>query len=283
MTGFARRSTETNWGALVWELRSVNHRFLDLSLRLPDELRALEPSVRELVSARLERGKIDCTLKFQAQESIQALTVDGEAVRALLHVAKQVGAIDPAIIALHTIDVLHWPGTLKSPAVDMEGLAHAALEALGQTLDALTEMRAREGERLQQLIAQRLETMRTAITTVVDVLPQARSLYRARLEERLQEIKDKLDPMRMEQEILLFTQKSDISEEIERLTAHIAEVGRVLKQSGQVGRRLDFLMQELNREANTLAAKAVDIRITNVAVELKVLIEQMREQVQNIE
>lgn len=283
MTAFAREGRDTPWGALVWELKSVNHRYLDLSLRLPDELRALEPSVRERVHGRLERGKVDAGLRWQPLEAATGLAVDLTAARQLIQTASQVNALAPDLAPLRTIDVLRWPGVFKAPAVDVDRLSQAALASLATALEQLVATRAREGARLQEAIAQRLRAMRELLAGVTPLLPELTQNFRARLAERLAELTERLDPARLEQEIALHAQRADVTEELDRLGAHTAEVERLLGRTEPVGRRLDFLMQELNREANTLGSKATDLRLTGAAVELKVLIEQMREQVQNIE
>jgi uncharacterized protein (TIGR00255 family) len=284
MTAFARQEADTPWGGLIWELRTVNHRYLDIGLRLPDELRALEPRVREAIGGHLARGKVDGALRFQSQEEATVtFDLDTDLVRHLGEAARKIHDLTVDVSPLRTIDVLRWPEVLKVPEVDIETLTESALALLAQTLASLVEMRAREGARLQELIRQRLDAMAQTVEDVQKILPETIEAFRTRLLDKLQEVRQQLDPGRLEQEVVLFAQRSDVAEELDRLTAHIGEARRVLKGSGQVGRRLDFLMQEFNREANTLASKAVDIRMTNAAVELKVLIEQMREQVQNIE
>ncbi len=284
MTAFARREAATPWGALTWELRSVNHRYLEIALRLPEELRALEPRVRELINTRLARGKLDGTLRFQPGEAaVGAIEINEDQVQRLLTVSDRLRSHTPEVMALRAIDILRWPGVLKAPPLDLDSLGAAAIEALSATLDELAATRIREGARLQEFMLQRLQAMEQQVVKAKELIPEAARLFRERLETRLKEIKQQLDPARLEQEIVLFAQKSDVAEEIDRLTAHFAEIRRVFGQPGPAGRRLDFLMQELNREANTLSSKSTDTRLTNVAVELKVLIEQMREQVQNIE
>ena len=283
MTAFARRSAETPAGGLTWELRSVNHRYLDVSLRLPDELRAIEAAARELIARRLERGKVDLTLRFQAKETVAGASLDVAAARQLLAAAGEVGALASGLAPLSVSDVLRWPGVLKLPAVDIESVGRMGLDLLSAAFDELVATRAREGERLRALLEERLRAIRDILARLATLLPDVARDYRARLETRLGEVRAQLDPARLEQEMVLYATRSDVSEEVDRLGAHVSEVERVLGGNGQVGRRLDFLMQELNREANTLASKSIDLRLTNVAVELKVLIEQMREQVQNIE
>ncbi len=284
MTAFARCDSDTQWGTLSWELRSVNHRYLELSPRAPETLRALEPQVRELAGKRLGRGKVDMFLRFQPKELDAAeFELNGALVTRLLAVARQAGEVAGETASLRAIDILRWPGALKTPEVDYEALGQTTMALLSQALDELVAMRQREGQRLGELIVQRLASMRKVIASVRGFLPEVVQQFRQRLTERLSQVREELDPERIEQEIVLFAQKADIDEELDRLESHLEEVGRALARPGPIGRRLDFLMQELNREANTLASKAGDIRLTNGAVELKVLIEQVREQVQNIE
>jgi len=288
MTAFARQETGTPWGVLTWELRSVNHRYLEVSLRLPEELRALEPHARELIGKRLARGKVDGTLRFQPGETaVVEFSPDTGLISKLIASGKMVGdmamAADTTVSPLRAIDILRWPGVLKAPPLDVESLAAAALEALTAATAELVGTREREGARLQEFMLQRLLSMEQLVVKAKELLPEATRLFRERLEARLKELLQQMDPARLEQEMVLFAHKADVTEEIDRLTAHFSEIRRVFDQSGPIGRRLDFLMQELNREANTLSSKSTDTRLTNVAVELKVLIEQMREQVQNIE
>ncbi len=283
MTAFAREGSDTPWGTLVWELRSVNQRYLDVSLRLPDELRGLDPAVRERLAAALSRGKVEATLKYQPKEIVAALALDADAARALLRAADDVRSLKPDLAPLGVVDVLRWPGVLKSATVDAEALTHAALESLDRATAQLSDMRAREGARIKDMIAGRLREVRNHVDALGPILPELTQLFRQRLTERVAEAKQSVDPARLEQEVVLFAQRADVAEEVDRLRAHCAEVERLLTRDQPVGRRLDFLMQELNREANTLGSKATDLRLTNTAVELKVLIEQMREQVQNVE
>ncbi|MHB8535944.1 MAG: YicC/YloC family endoribonuclease [Sulfuricaulis sp.] len=288
MTAFARHEAATPWGALTWELRSVNHRYLEISLRLPEELRSLEPPVRELIGKRAVRGKVDGTLRFQPGESASAeLSPDVNLVSKLITTGKALvdtaAAAGGTVTPLRAIDILRWPGVLKAPPLDVESLGTTALDALSAAIEELVTTRSREGARLQEFMLQRLQAMEQLVVKARELLPDATRLFRERLETRLKEIQQQMDPARLEQEMVLFAHKADVAEEIDRLTAHFSEIRRVFDQSGPIGRRLDFLMQELNREANTLSSKSTDTRLTNVAVELKVLIEQMREQVQNIE
>lgn len=283
MTAFARREAETPSGTLTWELRSVNHRYLDIGLRLPEELRGLEPRVREAIQARVKRGKVDAGL-WLARVPGTELALDAEQLRRVTAVAEEAQRlVGGRLETLRAIDVLRWPGVLKGAALDVEGLGQEALSLLTRALDELVENRAREGARLQEFLLARLAGMEKIVNDTKALLPDIQRLYRERLEARLKEIKEQLDPARLEQEIVLFANRTDVAEELDRLTAHFAEIRRVLDKGEQAGRRLDFLMQELNREANTLASKSADLRQTNASVELKVLIDQMREQIQNIE
>jgi uncharacterized protein (TIGR00255 family) len=284
MTAFARADADTPWGYLACELRSVNHRYLEFSAKLPEDLRALETRIRELAARHVERGKLDCQLRLQARETSGGdLELDEAQVRRVLAVGERVRSFSSVVVPLRTVDVLRWPGVLKTVPVDAEALAEAALALVDRALQELVATRVREGERLRQFIQQRLDAMAVIVAEVRRILPEITSAFRERLVARLQEVRAQLDANRIEQEIVLFASRSDVTEELDRLETHIGEVRRVLGQAGPAGRRLDFLTQEFNREANTLASKAVDIRMTNAGVELKVLIEQMREQVQNIE
>ncbi len=283
MTAFARRASDTPAGALVWELRSVNHRYLEVSVRLPEDVRAIEGAVREAIAKRLERGKVDATLRLQPKEAGATSSLDTLAAKQLLAVAHEIDVLMPGLAPLSMDSVLHWPGVLRSSAVDPESLGGAALELLNAALDDMVSTRRREGERLRALLEERLRAINDLLTRLTTLLPEVAREYRLRLEARLGEVRAQLDATRLEQEMVMYATRADVSEEFDRLRAHVVEVARVLGRDGQVGRRLDFLMQELNREANTLTSKSVDLRLTNIAVELKVLIEQMREQVQNIE
>jgi len=283
MTAFARCAADTPWGALTWELRSVNHRYLDFSARLPEELRGLEPKVRGLAQARLKRGKVDGTLWFTRLASAD-MAFDAEQVRRLMAAAGEAQRLAAGGLApLRAIDVLRWPGVVTGATLDAEGIGAGALELFTRTLDELVETRAREGAQLRDLLRQRLATMAGIVTDTRALLPEVLRLYRERLELRLKEIREQLEPARLEQEMVLFANRIDVAEELDRLAAHVSEIHRVLDAPEPAGRRLDFLMQELNREANTLASKSADLRLTNASVELKVLIDQMREQIQNIE
>jgi uncharacterized protein (TIGR00255 family) len=284
MTAFGRAQADTAWGALSWEIRSVNHRFLEIGLRLSEELRGLETEIRQRVGGRLHRGKVDCTLRFSRMvDTGNGLEFDETQLGRLLRAAWDLRERDAQLQPLRVSEVLQWPGVMRTPEIDADALGKEALTLLDQALAELLAARLREGEELARLMEQRLAAAEQIVADTRSVLPELTDAYRRRLQERLAEIRGELDPARLEQEIVLFAHKTDVHEELDRLDAHVAEVRRVLGGSGAVGRRLDFLMQELNREANTLGSKATDLRMTNASVELKVLIEQMREQVQNIE
>jgi len=282
MTAFASAEVDTGHGTLSIELRSVNHRWLELGLRLPDELRRLEPMVRERVSARLARGKVDLGLRWKAARAAGEIVIDDDLVERLAGAAQALAPKFPQLRVGFT-DLLAWPGVLQEREVDDEALRAAALELLDEALSQLVATREREGGRLAVFIAERLDGIERIVAQVRAHLPGLRVALRARFDARLAELRQPLDPGRMEQEVVLQLQRIDVDEELDRLTAHIAEARRVLGLREAVGRRLDFLMQEFNREANTLGSKAADAATTSAAVELKVLIEQMREQVQNLE
>ncbi len=289
MTAFSRQEGDTENGHLVWELRSVNHRFSEVSLRLPEELRFLEPKIREQVAKRIKRGKIDATLRFQTtNQSAEdneppALEIDKALVETLAHVTREIDQLLYNAAPINALEILQWPGVLKAPEKNTQQLVADAQVLLESALVDLLDSRAREGEKLKAVIEARCAAIDVQVKIVTERLPEILRATRERLEKRLAEIQGELDPARLEQEVVLLLNKADVDEEIERLKAHVDEVRRVLAQDEPVGRRLDFLMQELNREANTLGSKSVHTDTTAVSVELKVLIEQMREQIQNIE
>ncbi len=283
MTGYAVASADSQRGALTLELRSVNSRFLDLQFRVAEELRAAEPLLRELISARIGRGKVDCRLYLGKSAAPAQQQLNVQAIQQLRGLASEAAKAFPGSAPLRTVDVLRWPGVLAEPAVDEEA-TRAALELLARrALDELAAARAREGAKLAEAVRLRASEMRKRLTEVAPLVPEAVATHRARLAERLREVLDAGVEERIRAEIALFAAKSDVDEELTRLDAHLAEVERVLDKGGAVGKRLDFLAQELNREANTLASKAAGLKIADCALELKLLIEQIREQVQNIE
>ena len=284
MTGFARREISGAWGALVCELRSVNHRFLESGFRLPDDIRAAEGELRQRLAREVKRGKVDCSIthrRLQGTES--ALEVDSAALERLLGTVRDLTRTLPGNPTVNILDVLRWPGVLKDERDDDDDLLKAVHTLFGATLEDLVAARAREGERLRDLIEQRCNGLETLVSHVRTRLPEVHARVRARLDERLAELKAQVDQERLEQELAILLQRLDVDEELDRLTGHIAEIRRVVAGSEPAGRRLDFLMQELNREANTLSSKSQDLETTRSAVDMKVIIEQMREQVQNIE
>lgn len=284
MTAYARVTTDTSHGAITWEMRSVNNRYLDATLRLPEELRGLDPAIRERLSARLKRGKLECGLRFDPSARAEAeLAVDMGLVEQVARACERVDAAVSNPAAVSALDILRWPGVIGRNLPGADEAGEAVLSALDTTLDQFVEGRAREGDKLAALIAERCDGIDAIIAAVHEMMPGIADAWRARMNARLDEVREQLEPGRVEAEMVLFSQKCDVSEELDRLATHITEVRRVLGLAEPVGRRLDFLMQELNREANTLGSKSVDTRSTNASVELKVLIEQMREQVQNLE
>jgi uncharacterized protein (TIGR00255 family) len=286
MTAFTRQEIKTGWGILSWEMRTVNHRFLEMHVRLPDDMRMLETAVRERINNRLSRGKVDCTLRFQPVANAQhtSLSLNRELIKLLLAANKEVQEMmteQPA--QLGSLDVLRWPGVIQVVETDPDQLQTEALKLLDGCLEELCVNRQREGAKMKEIILQRSDAIREQVELVKQRLPEIFVNQRQKLINRLQELKSELDMSRLEQEMAYIAQKIDVAEELDRLDVHIEEVQRVLQQDEPIGRRLDFLMQELNREANTLGSKSVDSQTTRASVEMKVLIEQMREQIQNIE
>ena len=284
MTAFARKEHQGEWGAIQLELRTVNHRYLEISPRLAEELRPLEAKFRERLGQRLSRGKVECTLRYQSpQGSAAELMLNLELVRQLAHASREIDGIIYNPAPINALDILRWPGVIDSEGVDQHHLNKEAMNLLEEALNELLANREREGDSLKQIILQRCDSADTVIQQVSERLPEILNNQRQRLLSRLQDARQELDSERLEQEMVLLAQKMDVAEEIDRLGTHLNEVRRVLETREPVGRRLDFLMQELNREANTLGAKSIDSETTRASVELKVLIEQIREQVQNIE
>jgi uncharacterized protein (TIGR00255 family) len=284
MTAFAREERRDQVGELVWEIRSINHRFLETFVRLPDEFRVLETTVRERVAARLSRGKVECALRFKPAPAVAAAVQLNRALAERLVVAaRELSDLLPGTPDPTAYEVLRWPGVIETDTQDLTPAQAAATELLERTLDSLTAARGREGARLAELIAQRCQALRGWVARARERMPLVIEAMRGRLQARLAEVAEQLEPTRLEQEMVLLAQRLDVDEEMDRLSTHLTEVERVLKRPEPAGRRLDFLMQELNREANTLSSKSADAELTSIAVEMKVLIEQMREQVQNIE
>jgi uncharacterized protein (TIGR00255 family) len=284
MTGYAALSEELALGTLSVEIRSVNHRYLDLTFRLPDELRSFEPGLRELVAARITRGKVECRVGFQRSAASQmSLQLNTLLLDQLVELDRRVRGHLPGSAPLAVSDVLRWPGILEADTLPLEELKDRTQALLARVLSEFSQSRAREGEKLQALLLDRVGRMEELLARVKPKIPLLVAAYQERLAARLREAAVELDEDRVRQELVLFSGKVDVEEELSRLSAHLGEIRRVLSAGGAAGKRLDFLMQELNRESNTLGAKSVDIDVSQAAVELKVLIEQMREQVQNIE
>ena len=282
MTGYARKEFKGDWGTAVWEIRSVNQRYLETYLRLPEQLRGLEPILRERFRKHLERGKVECNLRFESQTNAGQLQVNEALAEQLIDSALWV--IDRAGQGqLNPLDVLRWPGVMAAPEQDMDELNTRLLAGFDEVLGLFIESRQSEGDKLKALIEQRLEGIQVEVTKVRALMPQILDWQRQRLVDRLAEAKLELESTRVEQEIILLAQRIDVAEELDRLGMHITETHKILKKCGACGRRLDFMMQEFNRESNTLGSKSINAETTQSAVELKVLIEQMREQIQNIE
>jgi uncharacterized protein (TIGR00255 family) len=282
MTAYASAETSGLAGTFSCELRTVNHRYLELSPRLPDELRSLESLLRERIAAKLSRGKVDLTVRLRGDSRSESLQVDQALLGRLSELSLDLEARFPRL-RVELTELLRFPGVLQQAEVDPEAQQAALFDALDRALDALTATREREGAKLGAILGEKLDAIERIVADVRGWMPEIRAALRTRLETRLADLKQPADPGRLEQELVLQVTRSDVDEELDRLSTHIAETRRVLGLAEPVGRRLDFLMQEFNREANTLGSKSVDARSTNAAVELKVLIEQMREQVQNIE
>jgi uncharacterized protein (TIGR00255 family) len=283
MTAFARATSQVPGGALTWELRSVNHRFLEPHFRLPDTLRELEMPLRDTLRERLPRGKIDATLTLTETTEDAWIAIDENQVNAYVGACAQIAALLPQSIPVSPLDLLRMPGVVRAVAPDREVLARTATELFRRALAELAAARLREGEQLAALIRDRLDRIDREIERVRALLPELLTAQRAKLRARLDELAAQVDSDRLEQELVYLAQRADVDEELDRLATHSGEFRRALAASGAVGRRLDFLSQELNREANTLGSKSISTATTQAAVEMKVLIEQIREQVQNLE
>jgi len=282
MTAFARHETKANWGTAQWEIRSVNQRYLESYFRLPEQFRGLESLLRDKLRNSLQRGKIEINLRYQANQAAGELQLNDVFAEQLLQKAQQLLQKAPQA-TLNIADILRWPGVMETPSEDLDALQGELLAGFDAALQDFLAGRGREGDAIEEMIQQRLSAIGEQVAFVRSHLPQAMQWQRDRITNRLNEIKADLDQNRLEQEMAFLASKSDVAEELDRLDAHIKETRHTLKKGGACGRRLDFMMQEFNREANTLSSKAISTEITNAAVELKVLIEQMREQIQNIE
>ena len=283
MTAYARREIKGDWGSAAWELRSVNQRYLETYIRLPEQFRSLEPVVRERIRARLTRGKVECNLRFDLDPGAQSsLQLNEKLAKQLVEAAQWVkmqsdeGEINP-------LEVLRWPGVMLAEEQDLDAISTELLQALETALDDFISARESEGAALKVMIEQRLDGVSAEVLKVRAHMPNILQWQRERLISKLEDAQVQLENTRLEQELVLMAQRVDVAEELDRLEAHVKETHKIMKKEEAVGRRLDFMMQEFNRESNTLASKSINADVTTSAIELKVLIEQMREQIQNIE
>ncbi|MCZ0760436.1 YicC/YloC family endoribonuclease [Vibrio diabolicus] len=284
MTAYARKEVKDDWGSAVWEIRSVNQRYLETYFRMPEQFRGLEPVLRERFRKRLARGKVECNLRFEANPAAKGeLSINEALASQVIKAAEQVMHMTGELSRINPFQVMQWPGVMETPEQDMDAVNKVLLEAFDGAMDEFIEARAREGENMKALIEQRLDAISAEVVKVRARMPEILEWQRERLFSKFEDAKVELDPSRIEQELILLAQKSDVAEELDRLDSHVKETTNILKKGGAVGRRLDFMMQEFNRESNTLASKSISTDITASGVELKVLIEQMREQIQNIE
>ena len=284
MTAFARIESQHEQGGVQWEIRSVNHRYLDVNLRLPEDLRRLDPKVRERIGALVKRGKVDCTLRVLPNPAAAGgLSVDRDLAARVAHAACAVAELLPEAAPVSPVDILRWPGVVQAPAPDPELIERTVLDNLDQALSDLVAMREREGARIGTMIRTRLDELEVEIVRVREILPAIVKAFGERMRTRLAEIDAALDEGRLEQELALIAQRMDVAEELDRLEAHVQEIRAALERPEPAGRRLDFLMQELIRESNTLGSKSAAVATSSASVDLKVLIEQMREQIQNVE
>ncbi len=282
MTAFARLEDSGDWGRAIWEIRTVNHRYLEIGMRIPEDLRILEGKIRERISARLQRGKVDCNLRYEPDENAAGdITINRALAEKLIAAAESLTIAGPT--TLSPMDILRWPGVLNKESPDAEIIGEPLLALLDKSIDIIVETRQREGEKLASMILERCDAATRCVTATRAKLPGIIETIRERIISRARELATDIDNDRLEQEMVILVQKLDVAEELDRLEAHIGEVRRILETEEAKGRRLDFLMQEMNREANTLGSKAGSVDVSNASVELKVLIEQMREQIQNIE
>ena len=283
MTAFARKEIKADWGTAVWEIRSVNQRFLETYFRLPEQFRGLEPILRERFRAKLARGKVECNLRFNTEDaSANNITLNKELAKQLIEAAEWVQSEGDSA-GLNPLDILKWPGVVASEETDMSVIQNALLAGLEDALKDFLQARASEGQAIDKMINQRLDGILAEVEKVSKHMPEVLQWQKDKLIAKFEEAKVELEENRVEQEMVLLAQKLDVAEELDRLQAHVTETQKILKKGGACGRRLDFMMQEFNRESNTLGSKSINANITQSAVELKVLIEQMREQIQNLE
>ncbi len=283
MTAFARSEVKKEWGTAVWEFRSVNQRYLETYFRLPEQFRSLEPVLRERFRKKLARGKVECSLRFSASDTaVTNLNLNEPLAKQVMHAADWVQSHGQST-GVNPLDVLRWPGVIAAEEADMDTIQADIMSGFDSTLKEFIDARATEGEALKAIITQRLDAIEQEVATVTERMPEVLNWQRERIQTRFEEAQVELDPGRFEQEMIMLAQKVDVAEELDRLNTHVKETRNILNKGGACGRRLDFMMQEFNREANTLGSKSINTDITQSAVELKVLIEQMREQIQNIE
>jgi len=283
MTAYARITEENSWGSITCELRSVNHKFLEVGFRMPDVLRESETVLRDMTRKKLTRGKIDCSVQIAFNHSDAGSSLDLEVAQSHIEIAQAIANKLSDAAPISAIDIMQLPGVIKDASIEASQVNKAGKKAFDLALDQMLEGREREGAKLAEMVEQRLAGIESQIAIVRENLPEILQQQRTRLHEKLNELKEQMDEQRLEQEMVIIANRADVDEELDRLEAHISEIRLALKSNESIGRRLDFLMQELNREANTLGSKSISSTTTQVSVELKVLIEQMREQIQNIE
>lgn len=284
MTAYARKEINANWGNASWELRSVNQRYLETYIRLPEQFRSLEPIIRERLRSRLTRGKVECNLRFELDLSNfqQQLFLNKDLASQLIQSANWIkDQVNNGNINI--IDILRWPGVMSAKEQDLDKISIEILALLEKAIDEFIKVRESEGKSLEQLLVQRLEAITGEVTKIRNWMPEILQWQKDKLKTKMEEANIEFEPNRLEQELILMAQRIDIAEELDRLSTHVKETYAILKKNEAVGRRLDFMMQEFNRESNTIASKSINANITASAIELKVLIEQMREQIQNIE
>lgn len=284
MTAYARKEVKADWGTAVWEIRSVNQRYLETYFRLPEQFRGLEPVLRDRFRQKLARGKVECHLRYEANPAAKdELTINERLAEQVIKAASQVMHMTGELSRINPFQVMQWPGVMETPEQDIDSISKELLTAFDEAIEDFLAARGREGDNMKALIEQRLDAITEEVTKVRTMMPEIIEWQRNRLFSKFEEAKVELDSTRVEQELILLAQKSDVAEELDRLDSHVKETKNILKKGGAVGRRLDFMMQEFNRESNTLASKSINTEVTATGVELKVLIEQMREQIQNIE
>ncbi|CAH8222291.1 MULTISPECIES: YicC/YloC family endoribonuclease [Vibrio] len=284
MTAYARKEVKGDWGTAVWEIRSVNQRYLETYFRLPEQFRGLEPVLRERFRKRLARGKVECHLRYEANPAAKSeLNINEALANQVIKAANQVMHLTGELSRINPFQIMQWPGVMETPEQDMDTINKELLAAFDEAVSEFIDARGREGDNMKALIEQRLDAISDEVVKVRARMPEILQWQRERLFTKFEEAKIELDATRVEQELILLAQKSDVAEELDRLDSHVKEARNVMKKGGACGRKLDFMMQEFNRESNTLASKSISTDITASGVELKVLIEQMREQIQNIE